>query len=115
MIKNKKTILKSNKKRMVSGMEGYRSDEDEEEEEPNKYVSSCIQEADNEDSVSESLIKHELDDYVDSSKISSLPAKVDIFDGRLEQFNKFLEFIVMPKNSINKKKKTTGSRNAHSK
>ncbi len=33
-------------------------------------------------------------------KKNSVYRKGDIFDGHLDQFNKFLEFTVMPKNSI---------------
>jgi hypothetical protein len=43
-------------------------------------------------------------------KKTNLVGKVDIFDGNLKQFNKFLESIVQPTESLPKSK-----RNSHSK
>ena len=84
MIKNKNSVVKNIMKRAVSGMEGYNSDEDDEEED--KQIIFSIQETENEDtSMSEQLIRRETKNSVQEfHKLNSFAEKVDIFDGRLE-------------------------------
>jgi hypothetical protein len=84
MIKNKNSVVKNIMKRAVSGMEGYNSDEDDEEED--KQIIFSIQETENEDtSMSEQLIRRETKNSVQElRKLNSFAEKVDIFDGRLE-------------------------------
>ena len=84
MIKNKNSVVKNIMKRAVSGMEGYNSDEDDEEED--KQIIFSIQETENEEtSMSEQLIRRETKNSVQElHKLNSFAEKVDIFDGRLE-------------------------------
>jgi len=85
MIKNKNSVVKNMKKRIVSGMEGFNSDEDDEEEEDKRMISS-IQETENEDTTMSELMipRNSKVNNHESNKVNSLAGKVDIFDGRLE-------------------------------
>lgn len=102
MVMSKKTISRLK----VTGLEGYNSDEDLELEDDNLNTESNF--FDEVDDAKRKGYSQKSKKSINSNlDIMNLAARVDLFDGRLEQFNKFLEFIAVPKHTIANKKNET--------